>query len=240
MVSDILKTIANDTSNTLCVISGREKSVMKWKYGHIYNIYIAAENGYYYAWNDKHQDFTFNRFMNVKDWGWKEIVLDIVKSYKERVDGSYLDIKDSSVRWFYTSVDTDFGVKESNELVADLQNFLRYLPLEIVHEKDYVEVRLIGADKEAFTREFLKSYEKSKGLADFILCIGDSQSDEGIFKVAKEYAKHKALRSVFCITVGEKASLADYFVNESSQVPTNLAEIILPSVEVTTCIRVVV
>jgi trehalose 6-phosphate synthase/phosphatase len=232
VVTDILNNITNDKANTLCVISGREKSLMKSKYGHIRNIYIAAENGYYYAWNDKHQECVFNRFMNVKDWGWKEVVLDIIKSYKERIDGSFIEVKDSSIRWFYKGVDTDFGIKESNELVTDLQNFLRYLPLEIVHEKDYVEVRLIGADKESFTKEFLNAYEKNKGKADFILCIGDSQSDEGIFKVAKEYAKKKSLKNVFCMTVGEKMSLADYYMNNSSEVAPNLAEIILPSVEV--------
>lgn len=213
---------------------------MKRKYGHIYNMYIAAENGYYCAWNDKHQEILFKNIMNVKDWDWKEIVLDIIKSYKERIYGSFIEIKDSSIRWFYTSVDTDFAIKESNELVADLQDFLRHLQLELVHAKDYVEVRLIGADKQTFTKEFLKAYEKRKGQADFILCIGDSHSDEGIFKVAKEYAEGRSVKNVFCITVGEKVSLADYYIQDSNDVPKNLAEIILPSVEVAINIKLVI
>ena len=206
---------------------------MERKYGHIRNIYIAAENGYYYACNNKDQECVFNRFMNVKDWGWKEaVVLDIIKSYKERIYGSFIEIKDSSIRWFYKGVDTDFGIKESNELVADLENLLKNLPLEIVHEKDYVEVRLIGADKETFTKQFLEAYEKNRGMPDFILCIGDSRGDEGIFKVAKEYAKKDLLKNVFCITVGEKMSLADYYVSDSSEVAANLAEIVRSSIEV--------
>ena len=232
VLTDILRSISDDNSNTLCIISGREKEQMKRKYGHIYNIYITAENGYYCAWNNEGQELKFEQLMDIKDWGWKDAVIDIIKSYQEKTDGSFINIKDSSIRWFYRNVDSNFGISESNELVAHLQGILKYLPLEIVHDKDYVEVRPIGTSKEGFTMEFLRKIQKQAKYIDFILCMGDSQSDEGMFKAVKDYSNNKGIKNVFCITVGQKQSLADYYVNSCTETMSTLAGIILPSVEV--------
>ena len=166
---------------------------MQEKFAHIMNLWLAAENGFYYAWNNPNQPLEFNKLTDMKDWGWKATVLEIIKSSKERTDGSFVVVKDSSVRWFFRDVDTDFGIKESNELVAHLHTILEYLPLDIIHGKDYVEVKPRGVDKGAFAKQLMRNTEKKKGEIDFILCIGDSQTDEDMFKTIKDYPKDRNL-----------------------------------------------
>lgn len=224
--------MCSDPNNTVCVISGRKCNWMKKKFGHIQNMYIVAENGYYYGWNSNNS-LVFNQLMEIKDWGWKDAVLDIIKSYQERTDGSCVTVKDSSVSWYYKDVDTDFGIKESNELVAHLHTILEYLPLDIVHGKDYVEVKPAGVDKGSFAKKLLKTISQRKGPLDFIFCIGDSQTDEAMFKEIKEFPKTKGLeKKTFCMTVGQKVSEANYYVNDQKEVISTLADIILPSIEV--------
>ena len=232
LVADLLRNLCSDPSNTVCVVSGRERGHMKGKFSKIENLLIAAENGYYYAWNNSSQPLEFNKLMEIKDWGWKATVLDIIKSYQERTDGSFVTVKDASVRWFFRDVDTDFGIKESNELVAHLHTILEYLSLDIIHGKDYVEVKPAGADKGAFAKQLLQSTERRKGNIDFVLCIGDSQTDECMFKAIKEHPKKGALEgNAFCVTVGQKVSHADYYVNDYTDVVSTLADILLPSIE---------
>eukprot|EP00826_Nyctotherus_ovalis_P018284 TRINITY_DN15458_c0_g1_i1.p1 TRINITY_DN15458_c0_g1~~TRINITY_DN15458_c0_g1_i1.p1 ORF type:complete len:356 (+),score=110.58 TRINITY_DN15458_c0_g1_i1:1847-2914(+) len=236
--SKILQLICSDPSNTVCVISGRKCSWMKKKFGHIESLWIVAENGYYHGWNSKKGALSFNSIMEIKDWGWKDTVLDIMKSYQERTDGSAVTVKDSSVSWFYKNVDTDFGIKESNELVAHLHTILEYLPLDIVHGKDYVEVKPAGVDKGGFTKHLLKNLTEKKGRLDFVLCIGDSQTDEAMFKEIKEFMSLKEMdKRFFCVTVGQKVSEANHYVNDYKEAIATLADIILLSMEVLSFVR---
>jgi len=232
-ISDILQNMCADTSNTVCIISGRGREKMQQQFGHIQNIYIAAENGFYYGWNKGEYDLEFYKLMNITDWGWKAAVYDIIKSYQERTDGSIISTKDASIRWFFRDVDTDFAIKEANELVAHLYTMLENLPIEIAQEKDYVEVRPAGLDKGVFAKKLLRRVEQLKGKPDFIMCIGDNKTDECMFKVVKEYATANGIEDVeFCITVGQKVSQADYYLNDHNEVVSILPEIILSSIEV--------
>ena len=146
---------------------------MKEKFKEFDNLGIAAENGYYYAWNKVQQKTEFSKLTEIKDWGWKATVLDIYATYKERTDGSFIHAKDSSVAWFFRDVDTDFGIKEANEFKAHLTALLQYLPLKITHEKDYVKVSPKGVHKGAFVKKLLKNVETKKGKIDFIMCMGE-------------------------------------------------------------------
>lgn len=233
-VTNILSVISSNFANTVAIISGRGRNHMKKKFGHIQNIFIVAENGYYYSWSAL-KPIEFHKLMDIKDWGWKDTVLDIIKSYQERTDGSIISVKDASIRLYFKDVDADFAIKESNELVAHLHTILEYLPLDIVHLKDYVEVKPAGVDKGGFTKELLKMVTKRKGPIDFILCIGDSETDELMFKEIKEFSQQSSLEeNVFCVTLEQKMSEAKYYVNDYQEVITALEDIVLPCEQVYT------
>jgi trehalose 6-phosphate synthase/phosphatase len=219
-----------DTSNIVSVISGRNRNHMKLKFGGIDNLIIAAESGFYYGWNKYGKKLVYHKLKELRDWEWKESVLEIMKSYQERADGSLVTIKDSSVRWYYKDVDADFALKESNELATHLGTIFEYLPLDIVHEKDYVGVKPIGVDKGGYTKELLKFVFQRKGIPDFILCIGDSQNDEEMFKEINKFAKIHSIESkVYCITLEQRMSEAKYYLNNYTEVISTLEYITLPS-----------
>ena len=230
-ILEILQTMCNDERNAVCVISGRNKDQMEKEFGHIKNLYIAAENGYYYGWNDMKKPLEFKRLIDVADWRWKSVVNNIIKSYKERTDGSLIEDEETRVRWYFKDVEAEFARKEANELVAHLKTMLGNLQLEIMHHKDYVEIKPIGIDKGSFAKKLLHFIEGTKGTVDLILCIGDNETDERAFKEVKRYAKARRQRE-FCITVGQKVSLADYYLNDQSEVTTLLSEILMTTIKV--------
>lgn len=70
--------------------------------------------------------------------------------------------------------------------------------------------------------EDLISIMRSKGKSpDFLLCIGDDRSDEDMFESIARSASNPALPTipkVFACTVGQKPSMAEYYLDDTSEV----------------------
>eukprot|EP00831_Metopus_contortus_P059934 TRINITY_DN51891_c0_g1_i1.p1 TRINITY_DN51891_c0_g1~~TRINITY_DN51891_c0_g1_i1.p1 ORF type:complete len:224 (-),score=42.43 TRINITY_DN51891_c0_g1_i1:215-886(-) len=158
-------------------------------------------------------------------------VLSIMNDYKEKTEGSFINSKQSCVSWIFRDVDTDFAIKQANELMAHLYTLLEFMPVEIAIGKDYVEVKPKGVNKGAFVTKFLQLIQREKGPIDFIFCMGDDETDEEMFRAIKDYPKSERLeKACFCVTVGQKTSLADFYVDEYSQSINALIQMMLPSV----------
>ena len=70
--------------------------------------------------------------------------------------------------------------------------------------------------------EDLISIMRSKGKSpDFLLCIGDDRSDEDMFESIALSVSNPALSTipkVFACTVGQKPSMAEYYLDDTSEV----------------------
>lgn len=87
-----------------------------------------------------------------------------------------------------------------------------------------------------FSHRFCQSQDISKGLvvksimatmqakgkpSDFVLCIGDDRSDEDMFEsIASSVANHSLpeMAEVFACTVGQKPSMAKYYLDDTVEV----------------------
>ena len=79
-----------------------------------------------------------------------------------------------------------------------------------------------GINKGYFLSHILKKQIKKGRIPDFIMCIGDDNSDEKMFdylnkkkEIIQKYSKNVILYS---ITVGKKPSKAKYYVNNTKTV----------------------
>lgn len=102
---------------------------------------MAAENGFFWRWNsvDLNEHYWF-KLIQVVDFCWIESVKDIMKSYTEKTDGSYIEEKESMIVWNYKDSDPEFGNWQAKELTSHLEHLFGYLPIEIVHGKKCLEV----------------------------------------------------------------------------------------------------
>ncbi|GIX40773.1 MAG: hypothetical protein KatS3mg129_0506 [Leptospiraceae bacterium] len=82
-----------------------------------------------------------------------------------------------------------------------LKNILSNLPLEIIHGKAVVEVRISGINK----GNIINYFNNKKLHYDFMFFAGDDETDENLFSVLPEDA--------FSIKIGKGATHAKYRLN---------------------------
>ena len=149
----------------------------------------------------------------------KEHSQKIIESHVQRLEGSFIKVKESSVVFNYKESESEFGQWQARDLIYYLEDQLNLEECEIVVGNDFIEVRPRGIDKGTSLYTILGKIYKNKGLIDFIFTIGDDISDEKMFKTVKHLKKKNCMyfsqdvRSFTC-TLGVKPSKAmHYFLN---------------------------
>lgn len=209
-----LEDLCSDTRNTVMTITGRERSVlMKW-FGLVPGLNLAAEHGAYVK-------------MNSEDWKtivsdpseWKDLAKKVIESHVERIEGSVIIVKESSVVFDYREADSLFGQWQAKDIVSHLERLLHDHNCQVIQCEGYVEVRQRGIDKGSTLYRTLQQVYSEKGQIDFVFTIGDDSSDEKMFKMVKMMKKKSceilsSEAKIFTCTFGVKPSDAlFYFLN---------------------------
>lgn len=86
----------------------------------------------------------------------------------------------------------------------------------------YMYVNLLQDVSKGLVFQSLLSSMKSKGKSpDFVLCIGDDRSDEDMFESIASSLDNSSLpdnAEVFACTVGQKPSMAKYYLDDPAEV----------------------
>lgn len=78
---------------------------------------------------------------------WKMIAMPILETYTEATDGSFVQDKESAVVWHFNNADPDFGVWQSKELLAHLEDLLVGYPVDVHIGNFTVEIKPKGITK---------------------------------------------------------------------------------------------
>ena len=200
-------------------------SEQSWNYvksilGNVPRLGLAAEYGFMYMINKSTEKFKKPKLIKIikkYDKSWIEECKSIMEPYKERCEGSYFDIKESSVVWNYSECDPKFGKQYASVLSEQLEQMIQKWELRIVNGNGFVEVIYNGIHKGYFVSHIIKRLFKQNWKADFIMCAGDDTTDEKMFNYFKQ--KERAIKKlskgakIFSVTVGKKPSKANYYVN---------------------------
>jgi hypothetical protein len=76
----------------------------------------------------------------VTHFNWKNIAGPVMKHYSDATDGSYIEVKETSLVWHYEEADPDFGSCQAKELQDHLQNVLANEPVFVKSGHQIVEV----------------------------------------------------------------------------------------------------
>jgi len=115
------------------------------------------------------------------DFSWKENVLEIFSMYEGSTPGSSIEEKQSSVVWHYRLCDPVYGSWKANQLLSDMYSLLGNLPVEIHHGKRIVEASSMHVNKGKAVEYFI-----GKNSYQTVLCAGDDQTDETMFRLTNE------------------------------------------------------
>ncbi len=170
---EILKGLCSAPANRVVVISGRRKDdLAAWFNG--LRMTLVAENG---AWVRTEEQGEWVATVPL-DTRWKERVRPILQRFVNRIPGSAIEEKETSLVWHYRRVDLNTGAVAARELIDTLTNLTANLELVVFIGNRSVEVRSSKVSKGSFFQTRLAQ----EGW-DFILAIGDDWTDETLFSV---------------------------------------------------------
>jgi len=196
----LLSEITTDRRNTLVIISGREKEFLDGQLKGL-DAVLVAEHGYFI----KFPGSEWKTSMDI-DLSWKEKIRPVLDEYVDRCPGSVVGEKVSSLVWHYRNAEEEYALRRIHELRDDLSEILKSDPkLKVLQGKKVLEIKSILYDKGTMASAMI-----NEGNYDFILALGDDNTDEDLFRVIPDYG--------YTIKVGTRLSNARYNVRSQSQV----------------------
>ena len=172
----ILAHLEQQEGTEVVINSGRDYQTLEEWLGH-FSFEMAAEHGVWYRKNKK-----WKMSPGISD-GWKNDVRHVLESMVERTPGSFIEDKDFSVAWHYRQADRELGAKRIREFRDVLLYLTANLDLQVLEGNKVVEIKNAGVNKGKATLRWSEQEDW-----DFILAIGDDNTDEDIFKALPEWA----------------------------------------------------
>ncbi|GAB4853611.1 Probable alpha,alpha-trehalose-phosphate synthase [UDP-forming] 11 [Ancistrocladus abbreviatus] len=217
-VISILNGLCSDLKNVVFIVSGRGRdSLSKW-FSPCEKLGISAEHGYFTRWG---KDSRWETNMVTTDFEWKKIVRPIMEHYMEATDGSFVDQKETAMVWHHQAADPDFAVCQAKELLDHLENVLANEPAVVKRGQHLVEVKPQGVSKGIVVENVIAAMRSKGDTPDFLLCIGDDRSDEEMFDSIARAVSNRSLPAtaeLFACTVGQKPSMAKYYLDDTYDV----------------------
>lgn len=189
----LIRRFTRDPLNLVVIVSGRPRSTI-YQWLAPTGAYLSAEHG---AWIFDREKW-HRTYKKTEESHWKERIRPLVELYASRTPGSFIEEKEDALAWHYRMCDPDYGAWQARDLVMNLDELVRGLPVTYVRGKKVVEVRHRDVQK-GLTWTWL---QKNRGTFDFILALGDDRTDEDLFKALP--------RKAWTVHVGADESSAHY------------------------------
>lgn len=203
----LLAELAEEKRNRIFLISGRERATLDDWFSAV-GVGLIAEHG---AWIREHGgDWHLHRSLAS---GWRDSLLPILRLYVDQVAGSLLEEKDFSIAWHYRRCDPELGAQRAKELIDEVTQFTANLEVQVLEGKKVVEIRNSGVNKGLAAAKLVGDVQP-----DFVLAIGDDQTDEDLFRALPP--------SAFTVRVGMPFSRARYSLNDYREVRSLLCRLL--------------
>jgi trehalose 6-phosphate synthase/phosphatase len=206
---EIIRALTADKSNQVVVISGRGYQKLEEWFGHT-DVDLISEHG---AWQ-KRKNGKWESIRGLSDQ-WKEDIFPILNTYVDRTPGAFIEEKSFSLVWHYRKAENGLGELRSNELINNLVYLTKDRGLQLLPGNKVIEIKNMDVNKGKAALVWL--YRKDY---DFVMAIGDDQTDEDIFKVMPE--------SAVTIKVGSTMSAARFYLRNPAEVRQFLRELVEP------------
>ena len=173
-----LKALAADVRNNVWIISGRDATFLEEWMGHIGELGLSAEHGCFMR---RPGSETWDNLASSMDMGWQKEVIDVFSHYTERTQGSWIERKRVALTWHYRQADPDFGAFQAEQCRKELEEKVgRNWEVEVMSGKANLEVRPQFVNKGFIASRLINEYGYARGdPPEFVLCLGDDQTDEG-------------------------------------------------------------
>ena len=216
-IISLINDLSKDNNNLVYLVTNLKKDNILLQNLNYKKFGIAYESGFYYK--EPYSDMIINMF-DIHDWSWKKKAKKIFNYFKEKTEGSSVIEKDSNVVWSYKNCDLNFWRIQANELLSHLNNIFEDKKLDIINGKDYIEIKPQNLNKGYFISKIIQKELVERRSPDLIICIGDDDSDEDMFKYLSCLEKNLMYRflnklNILTATISKKPSNAKFYINEN-------------------------
>ncbi|TMW64835.1 hypothetical protein Poli38472_009002 [Pythium oligandrum] len=208
-----LRTLCADPHNVVFVVSTGRKAELDAEFGHIPNMNIVADNGFFLKKaGDTQWECLYDQHDLVMDW--KEEVKRMMQAYATRTNGAFVIVSEASVLYDYRNSDPEYGEIQALELYDQLRQVLKKGDATVHRAKGYVEVHQFGVSKSIAVSLILNHLQERVGIPDFAFYAGDDDSDELAFRALQAFAdQNHEMKYLYTCTVGMKPSSAKFYVD---------------------------
>lgn len=195
----LLEQLGKETKNTIVLVSGRDRKTMEDWFGSA-PVDLVAEHG---SWM-KRRNREWRR-MDGSRIDWKKSILPIMEWYSDSLPNSFIEEKDSALVWHYRTADPEQSEELVGDLTTHLVSFTASSHIQVLRGHKVLEVRSADTNKGASVQRWLRKHRY-----EFILAIGDDETDEDLFKALPPQA--------YTIRVGIAQSNARYNLRDVQDV----------------------
>ncbi|KAI9885890.1 MAG: telomerase inhibitor [Watsoniomyces obsoletus] len=210
---DVLNDLLLDPKNIVYVMSARRPEELDRLFGRVPKLGIIAENGCFL----KHMDAErWTRMADPKKINsWKESVMGILKYYRERTEGSWIEERHCSLVLHYsTAADPALAARQASDCASHLNDAgssqrVRAIPVAGALHVEPIDWSKATAASQIFDRlKEIAARDDQFDLPDFLMVAGDDRDDEPIFRWANELGQNKRVTSITTVCVGTRATEA--------------------------------
>lgn len=199
-----------DPTVDIVLVSGRDRQQLQKWFSEL-DIGLVAEHG---VWlKPVGSDWKLLKPL-VNDW--KDGIRSILRTFVDRLPGSFVEEKEYSLAWHYRRSDPELASVRAKELVENLVEFTANTDVQVLNGNKVVEVRNAGVNKGVAGLYWLSLHDY-----DFVLAIGDDWTDEDLFRALPD--------SAYTIKVGMSQSHARYNVYNHLAVIKLLSRLLKPT-----------
>jgi trehalose 6-phosphate synthase/phosphatase len=176
-VKSVIRSLATDAKNQVMIISGRDREHFDVAWRDV-PIAFAAEHGGYY----KNVGGEWQTFFSIET-GWIPKALHALRALSLQYKGSHVEQKTYSIAWHYRAIATEIVDSDLQRILTSLRSLPEQEQFHIYHGEYTIELRAPEIDKGSFAARWMGNKK-----FDFIMAMGDSQTDEDLFRILSDDA----------------------------------------------------
>lgn len=209
---DVLNDLTDDPKNIVYVMSSRMPEEMERLFSPVSNIGMIAENGGFLLEPGTDEWLELADLEHSKSW--ISGIRKILQYYVERIEGSRIESRHSSLIFDYSeSEDLSGAFKQAGECANHINDACRGQNVSAVPVEDGLLISEMDINKgkaAAAISDKLEDLASSQGstFPDFLLVIGDSREDEYVFNWAHKLEKAGKIQEVVTVTLGARSTEA--------------------------------
>lgn len=144
-----------------------------------------------------------------------------MNGYAENIEGSYIDVRQSSIVWNYRNAEVDHAKLFIHDLYNAIQRTVKGYQVEIIYGDGYLKVKPMQIKKATMIDKLLQKLTKTSKI-DWLFYLGNNSDDEAVFdflkstKLCKNYFQKDCQK--FITVLEKKPSVAEYYIGEERDI----------------------